>query len=97
MKYKIRLYKKAKEDINQAIEYYNTKQKDLGIKFYYSLTQKINSLKINPHYQKRYKNTRCLPLKNYPFIIHFLVNEKTNIVEILAVLHTSKQITSLFI
>ena len=82
--------KKAVEDIDKAIEYYNNKSEGLGDTFENILGEYINSLKINPNFKIRYDKVRCLPIKQFPYMIHFTINENNNTVRIQAVLHTSR-------
>lgn len=78
---------KAISDIQKAIDYYDEQQPGLGLKFDKSLDNHFAILKKNPHYQVRYNNVHCLPLRKYPYMIHFLIENKT--VRIVAVFHTS--------
>ncbi len=70
----------AKKDIQNEINYYNDKQKGLGKKFHTELKVYFDAIKKNPFYQIRYQNVRCLPLKNFPIMIHFTLEEKSRIV-----------------
>lgn len=89
MAYKIKIESVAKLDIQDTIDWYNEQQKGLGRKFHTSILKHIESLKINPQFQVRYDEVHCLPLKKYPFMIHFTVNESDKAVIIRAVYHTS--------
>lgn len=91
MAYKIKLEPEASNDIQQAMDWYNTKQAGLGKKFYKSLQKSIDGLTTYPFYQIRYGgNVRCLPIKNFPYMLHFTIDENQTIVIIRAVFHTSK-------
>ena len=50
----------------------------------------LNSLKTNPLYAIKYDNIRCLPLKVFPYTIHFSVNETDKIIIVRAVFQTSQ-------
>ncbi|MEO6130227.1 MAG: type II toxin-antitoxin system RelE/ParE family toxin [Saprospiraceae bacterium] len=89
MKYKIRLSPKAKKDIQAAIEWYIQNQSGLGDKFYFNLQANIEKLESNPFYQIRYDNVRCMPLKKFPYMLHFTIDESRRIVTIRAVFNTS--------
>lgn len=78
----------AIKDIQEAIDYYNSKQKNLGKKFHTEVKKYFTAIQKNPRYQIRYENVRCLPLKKFPAMIHFTFDEKTNLVIIRAVLNT---------
>ncbi|MFP3422191.1 hypothetical protein R0K19_22755, partial [Bacillus sp. SIMBA_161] len=80
---------KAIEDIQLAIEYYDDQQIGLGQKFESVLNKHITTLKKNPFFRIRYDNIRCLPLKKFPFMIHFTINENKKFVIIRALFHTA--------
>jgi toxin ParE1/3/4 len=90
MKFTLELDPRAIQDIQEAIDYYDEQVLGLGEKFEAYLSKYIKSLTKNPLYQTRYDSIRCLPLKKYPFMIHFTVDEKLNAVYIHAVINTHK-------
>lgn len=89
MSFKIKIEPEARTDIQEAISWYNKQQKGLGKKFYSHVLNHIDDLAINPHFEIRYDNIHCLPLKKFPFMIHFTVDEPSRLVIIRAVFHTS--------
>lgn len=90
-KYKIYIDKDAYTDIENAANWYNTQQINLGSRFIKQTKQQINSLKINPHKCSiRYANIRCLLVKKFPFLIHYAIDEINELVEIYAIIHTSR-------
>ncbi len=90
MKYKLTFHPLLDSDVQEIISYYNSKQDGLGIEFFLELQRKYRTLKINPLFQKRYSNIHCLPLKRFPYMIHFSINKKTKIVFIEAVYNTAE-------
>src|ERR1041385_2594447 len=74
-KYSVFIESRAFMEIQNAISYYNSLSNGLGEKFFADLDKQIEKLKISPFFQVRYKDIRCLPLKKFPFMIHFTVNE----------------------
>lgn len=90
MAYKIRVETAVILDIQEAIDWYNKRQKGLGRKFHNSLKKHFKTLSINPFYQVRYDDVRCLPVKKFPFMIHYTVSEELKIVTIRAVFNTSR-------
>lgn len=88
MAYQIKVEPEALDDIQQGIDWYNEQQSGLGRKFLAEVKMGFKSLKINPFFQIRYDNVRCLPLKNYPFMVHFTVHEADKLVIIRAVFNT---------
>ncbi|RLD44900.1 MAG: hypothetical protein DRI89_02500 [Bacteroidetes bacterium] len=79
----------AKEDIQEIVDYYDEKVPTVTDKFLTALFSDIELLKKNPLlFEKKYRDTRVRFMKHFPFGVHYrLVNNK---VEILAVLHTSR-------
>lgn len=88
MPYSIKLEADASVDIQQGIDWYNQRQQGLGKEFLAEVKASINSLKTNPFYQLRYDEVRCLPLKRFPFMIHFTVDQVNRIVVVRAVFNT---------
>ena len=89
MPFKIKIELEAHLDIQKGIEWYSQHQKKLGEKFYLAVISRIDTLAVNPHFEIRYDQIRCLPIKKFPFMIHFTVDESKNLVVIRAVFHTS--------
>ena len=89
MNFVIRIEPEALQDIQLAIDWYDLQQRGLGEKFYNYLDSVLGSLAINPYYQIRYSNIRCLPLQKYPFMIHYSIDESKAIVIIRAIFNTS--------
>ena len=77
MKFTLELDPRAIQDIQEAIDYYDEQLIGLGEKFEAYLNKYIKSLAKNP-------------LKKYPFMIHFTVDEKLNAVYIHSVINTSR-------
>jgi len=90
MSFKIKIEPEAVEDIQNAIVWFNKQQTGLGKKFLSELKLHINLLKTNPFFQIRYDKVHCLPLKSFPFMIHFTVSEIESLVIIRAVFSTHR-------
>lgn len=89
MAYNIALDPAAILDLQKAIDYYDEQQPGLGKKFENVVAKHFAALTKNPFYQMRYNSVHCLPIKKYPFMIHFAIDEVNMVVRISAVLHTS--------
>jgi plasmid stabilization system protein ParE len=81
---------RAMQDIQQAIDYYENQQPGLGKQFEEFLNRNLSKLQQNPFFQVRYENVHCLPLKQHPYMIHFTVDEKEQLITVRAVLNTSR-------
>jgi len=90
MPYNIKLDPEVYSEIQNAVNYYNKIDPNLGERFLLVLNDYIDHLISNPFYQIKYDNIRCLYIKPFPYLIHYLAIEKTNIVRILAVINASK-------
>jgi plasmid stabilization system protein ParE len=90
MNFTIKIDRDAIRDIEEAIQWYESRQINLGTKFYSLLEEHIQLLSSNPYYQIKYSNVRCLPIKTYPFMIHFTVDENSHTVVIRAVFNTHR-------
>lgn len=80
----------AKIDIQEQIDYYNSQQKGLGKRFHNDVKSTFIAIRKNPLFQIRYKNIRCIPLKKFPAMVHYTVDESKKRIVVRAVFHTSK-------
>ena len=79
----------AKDDIQQIVDYYDEINKNISDVFLEELFTNLDHIRSNPFaFQKKYKNIRVCYLKSFSFGIHYRVIEK--VIEVLAVLHTSR-------
>ena len=90
MSYHVIIEPTALLDIQQAIDYYDAKKIGLGEKFEAALDKRLVAIQNNPFYQIRYDTVHCLPLKKYPYMIHFTISKADNTVTVRAIFHTSK-------
>jgi toxin ParE1/3/4 len=81
---------RAIRDVQQAIDYYDEQRAGLGERFESALNSHLRTLEKNPFFRIRYDEIRCLPMKKFPFMVHFTVDEHKREVTILAVFHTSR-------
>lgn len=90
MKYEIVFQPRAITEIQNSIYYYDNQQVGLGEKFYNELFEYIEAIIINPFYKILAQNIRVLPLKKFPYIIFYWIDEIEKKVYIEAVFHTSQ-------
>lgn len=79
----------AKADVQEGISYYNAKVKGLGRKFHSEVKAAFKTLTQNPYFQVRYNDVHCLPLKKFPYMIHYKIHLELNAITVYAVIHTS--------
>jgi ParE toxin of type II toxin-antitoxin system, parDE len=78
-------------DIQESIEWYENQSIGLGLRFQKQVVAQINMLKTIPQANSiRYTDTRCLRIKNFPFLVHYTISESLKMVDIFAVLHPSR-------
>jgi mRNA-degrading endonuclease RelE of RelBE toxin-antitoxin system len=88
MNYKVVIEPRAILDIQDAVDYYNMKSKGLGIHIYETLEEHFKILVNHPSFQIRYKDYHGLPVKKYPFILFYYIDENVKTVYILSVFNT---------
>jgi len=69
----LELEPRAVLDIQDIVDYYNLQQPGLGKKFFKSLEDSFRIIAENPYFKVRYDEVRCLPIKKFPYMIHFIV------------------------
>jgi hypothetical protein len=84
------LNQKYTKDIQQGINWYNQQGEKLGDKFYGEVRNALEQLKISPFFQVRYDNVSCLPLKKFPYMVHFTIHEADKLVIIRAIFNTAR-------
>lgn len=90
MAFDIKIEPEAHQDIQEGIDWYNEQQPGLGRTFYEEVKDAFKRLQTHPFFQIRYDKVRCLPLKSYPYMIHFTVDEQEKRVIVRAVFNMSR-------
>jgi len=87
--YKIKVFPDALVDIQKATDWYNEQSHGLGTRFQKQAIKQINKLSQTAEsFTVRYDNVRCMVIKKFPLMVHFLIEEETVI--IFALFHTSR-------
>ena len=89
MSFELIILPTALQDVQDAVDYYDEQKAGLGERFEAELNEILETLEANPFFQNRYETIRCLPLKKFPFMVHFVVSEQEKLVVVNAVFHTS--------
>ncbi len=88
MPFDLRITVNAVKDLQEAIDWYNDQQKDLGKRFLNAFDKKIHSISITPGTGSiRYDNVRCTMLKVFPYVIHYTIDNINKQIIVLRVLH----------
>lgn len=91
MDFKIKISSTAKTHVKQAVEYYkNNASLTVAQNFIQDYENTLERIKQTPFFQIYYKNFRGLPLKKYPYIIFFQVNENDKLILITAVFQANQ-------
>lgn len=81
----------AKEDIAEAVEFYEVASEGLGQRFALTVSKAINRIAENPHlYQRVAEYHRRAVMRNFPYSIFYSVEETARVVLILSV-HNDKR------
>jgi len=91
MRYSIKIDKDALVDIQSATDWYNSQVYGLGTRFQRQVVHQVSSLKTRAgHYAIRYANVRCMLIKKFPFMVHYVIHQENTTIIILAVFHTGQ-------
>jgi plasmid stabilization system protein ParE len=92
MQFRITTTTTARKDIQQAIDWENTRSAGLGERFVGYLEEKINMLSITPLIGSvRYANVRCTSTAVFQYLIHYTVDLELRQVTIIRVLHMKQR------
>ena len=90
MRAKIKYAVFVKEDILEAVQWYNKAQKGLGTKFLKHLKEKIEYIAKEPETaQIRYQEVQIAVIKTFPYTIHYEYIKNEKLIYIFGVFHTS--------
>lgn len=86
----VKFHSDAESEMNEAAEYYESLQKNLGIRFLESIRSVIHQIRINPAIFKIIHNkTRFAQTSIFPYGI--IYREKDECLEIIAVMHLKRR------
>jgi len=91
MSYWLTFSKQAEEDLIDSIKWYNQQKENLGFEFYDCGNENLLLIVESPQrYSVRFKNIRTAPVKRFPYLIYFYLDQQSDSIIILGVLHTSR-------
>jgi toxin ParE1/3/4 len=89
MPYTINLTPSGVEDIQSAVDYYNSRSANLGFRFADEVDNSLLAIAKMPEaYSYRYKNVRAKLLYKFPFLLFFTVDDNKLTVEVLRIFNT---------
>jgi plasmid stabilization system protein ParE len=88
MSYNVSILAEAEADIDSAYIWYESKQLNLGNKFFKIVADSVNYISKNPRCcEEIYKGTRRFVIKKFPYGIYYKVNFDSNEIQIIGVIH----------
>ncbi len=92
MIYKIVNRSEVKSDILSAVSYYKKINPKLPKQLVFRIREAKTAILRTPYgFQIKYKNVRTLLLKQFPYHIHYLIDEPKRQIIILALIHSYKK------
>ena len=89
MAYTLYITPTAIKDIEEALEYYNSKVSDLGFRLTDDVEYNLDSISQNPYaFAERYKNVRGKLLKKFPYLILYQINNTAQSIEVIRLFNT---------
>ena len=81
MIYQIIVPESVYEELNEAALYYESKQKDLGVKFVLNCEITMVQLKKTPEiYQRKHKQFRTIPMNAFPYLLVYEIQDNKLII-----------------
>ena len=91
MDFRVHITPVAKTNQKQAVAYYKEKASlKVAQNFLKDYEKTLYKIKQNPYFQIYYKNFRGLPLKKFPYIVFYTIDENLNVITIKGIFHTSQ-------
>lgn len=76
---------RADLEVDEIAEYYESLSDGLGTKFFNEFQDYVETLISFPFFEEKYNTVRTLPLKKFPYTIHFTLDEGKKTVYIYAI------------
>lgn len=76
---------RAELEVDEIAEYYESLSNGLGTKFFNEYQDYVDTLLTFPFFEEKYNTIRILPLRKFPYTIHFKIDENKKLVFVLAV------------
>lgn len=91
MVFKIVISDEAKFDLEQSYLYYKTKvNQKVANQFFNEFKFSLHIISKNPFFKIWFDDFRAKPMKKYPFLIFYIVNEMEKIIVVARVFHASQ-------
>jgi plasmid stabilization system protein ParE len=87
MAYEIRVSPRAQIEIEEAQQFYKCRSTRAAQNFFAAVSKAYETLAIQPHFRKQYKEVRAINLQRFPFALFFTIEEEMQLVYILSCFH----------
>ncbi len=92
MSYRLLLNKFAEAEYDEAYNWYLNQQVGLEERFFKAINAKFQQIVSNPEYYSIKNNShREAIVKGFPFVIIYRIKKKENIIQVIAIHHTSRK------
>lgn len=79
------------DDIQEAVNWYNFKQKGLGTRFFNAIKEQIKRIKRMPSaFPVIYDDVRCAQVNIFPYMIHFRLFPEKKTIHVIAIFSTDR-------
>ena len=86
MSYSITITALAIDDIQDGLEFYNSRVTNLGFRFAHEVDAALQDIAAIPTaYSYRYKNVRGKQLRKFPYVIFFIITDSSHSIEVLRI------------
>ena len=90
MSYELVILERAHSELAEAYDFYALVSDQILRDFDMEVEQVYSYLEKNPHFQLRHKDFRVIPVKRFPFVLFYKIDEDEKRVYIYSVFHTSQ-------
>lgn len=89
--FEIIVSERSEKELNEIIDYYESLNLNNVIQnFFSNYDEIIISLELFPFFELKYNDYRTIPFNDFPFLMFFKIFEDIKIVQIISIIHTSK-------
>lgn len=92
MPFKIAFSPEAQNDLHEIYDWYESKSPDLGERFIDDVEKRLFQLSHMPGIgPTKYDGIRCALIPDFPYLIHYNVNQTTEQIIVFRIFHTSRK------
>jgi plasmid stabilization system protein ParE len=91
LKFKLVFLEEAQADVRDASKWYEDQSPGLGKQFIKAIRAALKSIGTTPFgFSSRSSEFRAIPLKKFPYLLYYLLDETNGLLVVFAVLHTHR-------